>query len=103
MVDSSNIMDCNICGSLASAASDLSGFSHRSLQRSRSDMTAFKYRAFGPGNKPWLSINVTEKMLPAQRHLLPVIAAIDQQMVTSDASWRLHLRIEDAEPFDVEF
>ncbi len=64
---------------------------------------SFTYRAFHADATPGLTLDVTDRMLPTQRHLLPVIAAIDKCIQTGDQTWRLHLRVEETEPFDLEF
>jgi len=65
--------------------------------------TPFRYRAFFPDERPGLELLVTENMLPAQAHLLPALAAIERRMAGGSAAWRLHLRIEESNPFDIEF
>lgn len=43
-------------------------------------MTSFSYRAFRWDGEPGLALQVTNRMLPAQGHLLPVLAAIERCM-----------------------
>jgi hypothetical protein len=56
-----------------------------------------------PSENPGLDLLVTQSMLPAQGHLLPTLAAVERKMAESLTTWRLHLRIEETDPFDIEF
>jgi len=63
----------------------------------------FIFRSFAPTGENLVSVQVSETLLQSQEHLAATRESIAKCMAGNNPTWRLHLIIENTQPFNVGF